>query len=59
MPRPHPPEFRAQAIRLARSGERPIRETGDAVMVFRFIDEEKATYPIRVLCRLLGVSVSG
>ena len=55
MPRPHPPEFRAEAMRLARSGERPIRETGDAVMVFRFIEEEKATYPIRALCRLLGV----
>jgi transposase len=27
MPRPHPAEFRAEAIRLARSGERPIRET--------------------------------
>lgn len=27
MPRPHPSEFRAEAIRLARSGERPIRET--------------------------------
>jgi transposase-like protein len=27
MPRPHPPEFRAEAIRLARSGERPIRAT--------------------------------
>jgi len=24
---PHPPEFRAEAIRLARCGERPIRET--------------------------------
>ena len=27
MPRPHPPEFRAEAIRLARHGERSIRET--------------------------------
>ena len=26
MPRPHPPEIRAGAIRLARSVERPIRE---------------------------------
>jgi len=24
-------------------------------MVFRVIEDEKATYPIRVLCRLLGV----
>jgi putative transposase len=27
--------------------------------VFRFIDREKATHPIRVMCRLFGVSPSG
>jgi hypothetical protein len=27
MPRPHPPELWAETIRLARRGERPIRET--------------------------------
>ena len=121
MPRPHPPEFRAEAIRLARSGERPIRATAlglgisesclrrwldqddmdggrkdglttgerkvsfaqgesgaapgagdleksrgllhpgerDAVTAFRFIEVEKASYPISMLCRLVGVSASG
>jgi putative transposase len=29
------------------------------VTVFRFIEVEKASYPIAVLCRVLGVSVSG
>jgi hypothetical protein len=29
------------------------------VLVFRFIEKEKATYPIRALCRLLCASVSG
>jgi putative transposase len=31
----------------------------DAVTVFRFIEAEKASYPIAMLCRLLGVSASG
>jgi putative transposase len=29
------------------------------VTVFRFVEQEKATYPVRLLCRTLGVSPSG
>jgi putative transposase len=29
------------------------------VTAFRFIEVEKATYPVSLLCRLLGVSASG
>lgn len=28
-------------------------------MIFRFIDAEKAAFPIDRMCRLFGVSVSG
>ena len=27
--------------------------------IFRFIDAEKASYPVTALCRMLGVSKSG
>jgi hypothetical protein len=29
------------------------------VSIFRLIDAEKASYPVRALCRMLGVSKSG
>jgi putative transposase len=29
------------------------------VSIFRFIDAEKASYPVAMLCRMLGVSKSG
>ena len=38
---------------LLHQGER------DAVTAFRFVEAEKATYPVSMLCRLLGVSASG
>jgi transposase len=46
MPRAHPPEFRAEAIRPARSGERPIRETAlglgiSASCLRRWLDQDE------------------
>src|SRR5262245_26109012 len=38
---------------------RGLLREGDPVSRFRFIDAEKAAFPIAVLCRALGVSRSG
>ena len=44
----------AKSSRLLRSGDR-----ADPVTRFRFVEQEKARYPVRVLCTALGVSPSG
>jgi transposase-like protein len=43
-----------KSSRLLRSGDR-----ADPVTRFRFVEQEKVRYPVRTLCRALGVSPSG
>ncbi|MFA9433027.1 IS3 family transposase [Egicoccus sp. AB-alg2] len=47
-------ELLSRAGGLLRPGERPAEE-----VIFRFIEAEKADFPIRFACRVLGVSPSG
>lgn len=88
MPRgkPYPPEFRREAVQLARSSDRSIRAVADDAQgvravadgervlkksrsllrggdgsirpaeAFRLIDALKATYPVTMMSRLLGVN---
>ncbi|MGH2967350.1 MAG: IS3 family transposase [Solirubrobacterales bacterium] len=47
-------EILRKAAGLLRSGDR-----ADPVTRFRFVEQEKARYPVRILCVALGVSPSG
>lgn len=47
-------EILRKAAALLRSGDR-----ADPVTRFRFVEQEKARYPVRILCAALGVSPSG
>ncbi len=70
--RPYPPEFREEAVRLVRESGRPMaavaRDLGvsvesqaepEPVAAFRFVDAEKASHSVIILCRVVGVSTSG
>src|SRR5918998_2012473 len=71
--RPGPPEGggrragpAAAREQAARAGERDpeagrgfFRQGGGRVMSYRFIVAERAAFPIRMLCRLVGVAASG
>src|SRR3954466_498150 len=50
----------------ARAGERDpqegrgfFRQGGGRLMRYRFVAAERATFPVRTLCRIVGVAVSG
>src|SRR3954464_2240464 len=58
-----PPEAREQAAgageRDPRAGRRFFRPGGGPVMRYRFVAAERATFPVRRLCRIVGCAASG
>jgi len=54
-------ELRQQHHRLSeeRQALLPIRDHLDPAVAFTFVEQEKANHAVALLCRVLGVSLSG